>query len=290
MPARRDDARSDAGAASGKRAHRARPWNCPDSGATALALAALLASAAPTDAQAWGNLLLIEAPPASSTLAVGATTLAWPLYPGSDALRGTLLPGIDLYHSSGFFASTEQGLGWNLSQRSDVQAGVRLWPQPGRRRRDVPPAIAPIGMRLQQELFANLQALPVSLLQSGLLHGSGPHRDGMQLEVGATSGVPIGADLLAIGVAATYANAAHRQGYYGICTSDAAASVLRATPPLRAGWQDTSLSFSAEHRVDARWHVDGQLVVARLLGVSAPTPLVQSRRQVGATFSIWYDL
>ena len=278
MPARRADP--------GPHPTRRISWRGP----IALALAGLVAAGATSAAHAWGNLLLIEAPPADSTLAIGATTFVLPRHPGADRLEASVWPGLDYYRSNGFFVSTENGLGWNLAPRSDVQAGIRLWPQPGRRARDVRPGLSPIPLRIQEELFANIQALPALLLQSGWLYGSGPHRDGMQLEIGATSGLPIGTDLLAVGLAATYANAAHRQGYYGLSTSDALASGLAATRPLRAGWQDWSLTFSAEHRLSARWHVDGQLVVARLLGVAAPTPIVASRRQLGATFSLWYHL
>lgn len=51
--------------------------------------------------------------------------------------------------------------------------------------------------------------MPELLLQSGLSWGSGRHHNGDQLELGATSGIPLGDELLGISLAATYANAAH---------------------------------------------------------------------------------
>jgi outer membrane scaffolding protein for murein synthesis (MipA/OmpV family) len=238
-------------------------------------------------AQAWGNLLLLDPQPDVAVRSVGASVWSLPEYAGASKQDNSVLPAFDYYHPSGFFASTEDGLGWNVSSDKEIQAGVRLWPQFGRGSNDDPLRRSRLGVRIQQEAFFNIQALPVLLLQSGLLHGSGQQRNGMQLELGATSGIPIGKDLLGIGLSATYANHAHRQSYYGISPEDAAAI---GVAPVRTpnGWQDVSLTFSTEHRFDKRWHIDGQLIVARLVG-SAVGPVVGSRQQTAFTSTLWYD-
>jgi len=249
------------------------------------ALALGLATAA-LPARAWGSLLLIDPPPAATTLAAGAALWTLPSYPGAHRTQTALLPALDLEARNGFFASTDTGLGWNLSGRADVQAGWRLWPQFGRRARDVPAGIGGVGDRLQLEAFANVAAMPALLLQSGLSWGAGQNRDGAQLELGITSGVPIGADLLGIGVSATYANHAWRQSYYGISVPQAAASGLPQTR-LPAGWQDLSLTLSTEHRWGEHWRVDLQWIAARLLGAAATSPLAQTRRQQALTLDLW---
>ena len=257
-------------------------------GTCASAIAGLAAAGLPRTAHAWGDLVLIESPPEIATRSIGASLWALPRYPGAGRERATLWPALDYYAPSGVFVSTETGVGWNVSRRKDLQAGLRLWPQPGRKSSAGPAGVSPLNARIQQEAFLNYQALSALLLQSGLLHGSGHHGDGMQFEFGATSGVPIGKDLLGVGVAATFANHAHRQSYYGISQADAATSGLPATG-IPAGWQDLSVTFSVEHRFDSRWHTDGQIVVARLVGAAAATPIVASRTQAAATLTLWYD-
>ncbi len=253
-----------------------------------LAAAAVSASILlPTPSFAWGDLLLIDAPPEHATRAAGVTFWSLPRYVGSGSQRNVLYPAFDFYGTSGLFASTENGLGWNFSSRKDLQAGVRLWPEFGRKANEGHAGFSKIGARLQQEAFINYQAGPALLLQSGLLHGSGRHNAGVKLEIGATSGVPIGPDLLGIGISATYANGAHRQSYYGVSAADAVTSGLPATR-LGPGWHDVSLTLSTEHRFNAHWHADAQLIAARLVSTIADSPFV-SRMQTAATASLFHD-
>ena len=101
------------------------------------ALAACLGFA-PLAAHAWGSLLLIDAPPAISTLAVGPSLWTLPAYPGAQHERPRLIPGIDYYAASGFFASSDSAVGWNFAPREKVQAGLRLWPHTGRSAHESP--------------------------------------------------------------------------------------------------------------------------------------------------------
>ena len=252
-----------------------------------LTAVALGATHAPL-ARAWGNLLLIEAPPAATTFAAGPSLWRLPDYPGATRSRTSLLPGLDYASSSGVFASTDTGVGWNFSQRKSTQAGVRLWPQFGRSASDVQAGLGGIGPRLQVEAFANHAPWEVLLLQSGLLYGAGLHHDGVQMEIGATTGVPIGPDLLGIGVSATYANRAYRQSYYGVTAAQAAASGL-PQQAFASGLNDTSLTVSIEHKFDGRWRLSAQWIRVLLSPSIAATPIGVGRRPQVATVSLWRD-
>ncbi len=248
----------------------------------ALGLACGAWSGAP--AHAAGTLLLIDAPPTVPTLSAGVSARGWPAAPGSTRQQRALWPAFDYAAPNGFFASTDESIGWNLAPQFMDEAGVktwqwgaRLWPQWGRSQRDTPPGAERIGTRVLGELFANVQALPFLLLQSGASWGGGQHGEGAQLELGATSGVPIGEDLIGIGLAASYANAAQLRGSFG---------VYPAWQPSR-GWQDWSVAISAEHRFSAQWSVSGQWLGAHLLGDAARSPLTQSRWQPSFTLSLW---
>lgn len=259
--------------------------------ATPLCLA--LACAA-LDARAGGSLLLLDAPPAEPTWSGGLSVRGWPRAPGSGRQRDVLLPALDYESPSGFFAATDTGLGWNLAPRlldGDAakawQLGARLWPQSGRSRRESPPGINRLGSRLITQLFANVQATPELLLQSGLSWGSGRHHNGDQLELGATSGIPIGRELLAISLAATYADAAHLRGSFGVGPGESLASGLPEFHP-HSGWQDWSLALSAEHKFSTDWSVNGQWLHTRLIGQAAASPLTHARDQPAFILSLWH--
>ena len=258
-----------------------------------LGLAGLLVQAAAA-AHGAGSLLLLDEPPEQPTFSAGLTARGWPRAPGSARREQVLLPGLDYAGPSGLFASTDDGLGWNLAPMLlDAPAakawrlGARLWPQPGRSRRESPPGVERLGTRVVAQAFANVEAVPdLLLLQSGLSWGSGRHHDGGQLELGATSGIPLGKDLIAISLAATYANAAHLRGSFGVRAPEVQVSGLREFRPS-SGWQDWSVAFNVEHKFDQDWSVSGQWLQARLIGAAATSPLTHRRSQPQFSASVW---
>ncbi|OYU81152.1 MAG: hypothetical protein CFE45_28020, partial [Burkholderiales bacterium PBB5] len=153
-------------------------------------------------ARAAGSLVLIDGVPAQTTRAAGLSEWALPDYPGARSRQTTVLPGLDLYGASGWFVSTDNGVGWNLSSRVDVQAGVRLWPQFGRTSADAPRGLLPVGDRLQAQVFANQAVLPALLVQSAFAQGAGRNHRGTQAELGLTTGLPWGPNLLGLSLAA----------------------------------------------------------------------------------------
>lgn len=256
----------------------------------ALALAGTLPCA-----HAAGSLLLLDAPPVEATWSAGLSWRGWPRVPGSARQHFALLPALDYESPTGVFAATDTGLGWNLAPKllqGDAgrhwQLGARLWPQSGRSRRESPPGVDSLGTRLITQLFANHQVLPELLLQSGLAWGSGRHHNGGQLEFGATSGIPIGSELLAISLATTYANAAHLSGSFGVGRREAKASGLAEFHP-HAGWQDWSIALSAEHKFSPDWSVNGQWLHAQLIGQALHSPLTHSRDQPAFIASVWHQ-
>lgn len=248
--------------------------------------AAMLALVAAGPAQAAGNLLLIEAPPPKATLALGGSMWRLPQYPGAKKTDTLVLPALDWQLPNGMFVSTDTGVGWNLSSSKSVQAGVRLWPQFGRSRKDGPPGLDPIGLRIQAQGFANVQIGEVLLLQSGVMYGAGRDRDGLQVDLGATSGIPIGDSLIGIGLATSWANKAFRDSYYGVTAAESRASGLAAYTP-GSGTLDTSLTVSAELKFGTAWRLSGQVVLARLNTDLSRSPVVQQRRQDLATLTLW---
>jgi outer membrane scaffolding protein for murein synthesis (MipA/OmpV family) len=250
-------------------------------------LAALLALA-PHAASAWGNLLLLDPPPQQATWSAGASLWRIPAFPGASHLHDTLLPAFEWRDAQGRFVSTDSGVGWNLSQRKDTQFGLRVWPQLGRRSSDAPRGVGAVGPRLQAQAFANHAPHEALLLQSGLLIGGGQHRDGVQMELGLTSGLPIGADLLGLGLSANWANAAYRNSTFGISPTQSAASGLPAYAP-GAGWTDRCLTLSFEHRFSTSWRFDIQAFKVWFGSRITASPLGLSRSSMAATATLWRD-
>lgn len=252
----------------------------------------VLAIAAPS--WAAGSLVLMDAPPAESSGSGGVSTRSWPSAPGSRARSDDVLPAFEYLAPNGGFVSTDLGVGWNLvpllagtESARTWQAGARLWPQFGRPSRYTPQGIDRLGTRITSEAFVNVQVTPWLLLQSGASWGSGQHHDGQQLELGLSSGIPIGNDLIGVTLAATAANAAHLRSSYGVGPREALASGLPEWRP-RAGMMDWSIALNGEHKFSSRWSVSGQWLNARLVGDAAHSPLTTAKSQQTFSASLWY--
>jgi len=81
-------------------------------------------------------------------------------------------------------------------------------------RRDVLPDLGP---RLGKDAFLTYAPWPFLILQSDLLAGSTAHGDGIQAEVGATAGVPVGKRaIVEATVGATWSNDPYMRSYFGV--------------------------------------------------------------------------
>jgi len=209
---------------------------------------------APGLARAWDTLILIEAPPAQDKLAIGASYWVLPRSPDGQHNSYALTPAVDYYRHDGWFASTETGVGFNASHVDSWQAGVRLWPQFGRAGQDASLEQPRLGPRLQKQAFANVMLGEIALLQSALSYGSGRDQNGVQTEIGVTSGVPWQSGMLGIGLAATYGNHAYRRDYTHVEAS---------------GWSDWSWTVNVDQKLGSSWHADAQLQRATIIRSSA---------------------
>ncbi len=244
------------------------------------------------DAHALGGLIPIGAPPKEGfTLATGPALAGYPEAPGSDRTKTLPLVGVDFQSASGAFVSTEIGAGWNFSKREDLQFGARLWPVFGRNDdRSRARGLDDIGNRLGVGLFLNYEPWEFLVLQSSLLAGSGSDRDGAQFEAGATIGAPLGdAVLLGLTLGTTWANGAYMRSYFGVTPAASAASGLPVFTP-GAGRSDVNTSLNAEVRIDPRWKLSGQWLVARLIGDAGRSPVTLSRTQNTFSLTLWYQL
>lgn len=237
------------------------------------------------DAWGMGGLLLLDAPPVEQgRLAIGVSHLAWRA-PGLQRDRTWWMPALDAYATNGLFASTDYGLGWNLSRRDDVQAGVRLSVLPGREPAPVGGQSAGwrTGMRLERGLFCNIAAHDAVLLQGSLRQGGSYRRQGVMAELGVTTGLPMpDGQPLAITVGASWADRALR--------SSLAGDPFHPDRGPASGWHDWQLALSHEVALGAHWRLDGQWAIARLTGLHGAGVATPGQRENLLSIGVWRDL
>jgi len=250
----------------------------------------VLTSLASATGLAAGGTIFIDRPPEQGyTLSVGPSLWMFQAYPGGKKTDTVLLPGVDLYFANGAFVSTDNGIGWNLSRRDDLQFGPRLWAQLKRKASASPrlAGTADIGARLEKGAFLNYAPYEFLLVQSSVRYGSGVRSDGLLGEVGLTVGAPVGAHgTLALTLGSTWANQAYRQSYFGL-DEGAAQRSNRSPWQMQSGQQDTSLAISGEYHLDADWRLSGQWIRARLQGDAARSPVTESATQSLLSLTLW---
>lgn len=235
----------------------------------ATCLVALAAIAASEGAFAWGTLLWADPVSTADVLAVGASAWAMPRSPLSPQVQALLTPAVDYRRHDGWFASTESGVGIDISGDPAWQYGVRTWPQFGNEHGRGASSQPSIGPRLQGQWFANHMVGGILMVQSALSLGSARQRDGAQFEWGVASGLEVPGGQLGAGLSATWGNSPFRRDYAGVS---------------RAGLSDVSWTLGLDHRINAQWHMDAQLQQAWVMGPG------QRYRPWTGMWTLWRDL
>ena len=255
---------------------------------TVTALGAVMASGA--HAQAFDAVRLYGAAADRDGGTVGLAVVAGHAYMGSDERRTRAYPAIDYRWASGWFAGTTNGVGYNFSRQAGVQYGVRLTADFGRdeSRSAVLRGLGDVDARPEIGAFYNLQPTAHTFLTSSLRYGAGQGRDGLLLDLGAGLNAQVApAWRLGAGVAATWANAAYTQSYFGVDAAQAARSG-RGVYTAGAGVRDVRVSVSATYAITPRASATAALSYGRLQGDAARSPIVRDRAGVDGVLAVAY--
>jgi len=222
--------------------------------------------------------------------AVGFVVLGGPRYAGSDEQRARLLPFISYRWANGWFAGLENGVGYNFSGRSDLQYGVRLTADFGRKE-DASQALRGMGdVDAQPELglfYDQRWAAGVSL-KAAWRHGSGNEQKGSLLELGAGYALPLGIpSKVTLGVSVSVANQDYMQQYFGVDAQQAARSGYAPYTP-EAGLRDLRAGVNLLHPLGPRWGLNAGLLAVRLSDEAALSPLVRERNYLLGTVGMAY--
>lgn len=212
----------------------------------------------------------------------GAAVLLGRAYPGASENRTRVLPSLEYQWANGWFAGVQSGVGFNASRQADMAYGLRLTADFGReeKRSAVLKGLGDVAARPQVGAFFNASPMRGLTLLSSLRYGSGDERDGLLADVGVGTGWPLSPSWrLGAQLAATWANAAHQQAYFGVDAAQSAASGLAAFRP-GAGLQNVRASASVVYSVAPQWSVSVGLTHTELQGDARRSPLV---RETGST-------
>ena len=138
-------------------------------------------------AQAFDAVRLYGSPSGAGEGNVGAAVIFGHQYMGSDERRTLVLPGLGYQWTNGWFAGTTNGVGYLFSSAPNMQYGLRVTADFGRResRSTALKGMGNIDARPEVGAFFNYFPTREIFLTSSLRYGSGNDRDGLQVDLGA---------------------------------------------------------------------------------------------------------
>lgn len=250
-------------------------------------------------------------PDGSRDMYVGLGVVAAPDYLGARAMRGALLPLLQVEWSNGAFVSGLSG-GMHLSRRQDVEFGPLLAIDAGRdqdgparvggvtpfRGVSIAPESMPIGQglqgmpdvraRLQAGAFANYYLAPSLRLASSILYGAGNERDGLVWNIGLQqtwTGLPHHRVSLSAGV--NLVNRRYNAGFFGVSPEESMNSGHLEYAP-RGGLRDVYVGAAWNWALSPSWMVASAARLARLRGDARHSPLVERPTNITVSSGLVY--
>src|SRR5699024_10070201 len=208
----------------------------------------------------------------SNHLTLGLGVAALPQYQGSDDYEAEPVPIVDAQYGR-FFIKSGEGIGMNIIKTPTFIAGASIDVMSGYDEDDVPDGIEELDSSLGARLF-------VSARFDGLVTTLAATRAVTESDRGLVLNAALAYPLLATErftitptLHTTWANDKYMNSYFGVDSSEAAASGLDYYQP-ESGFKNISLRVSASYRITESVIVLGAVGVTHLLGDAADSPLV----------------
>jgi len=242
-------------------------------------------------AQAFDAVRLFGVPEGDGAGTVGAVVLSVPDYMGSDERRWLVLPSIDYRWKNGWFAGLSNGIGYLFPSRPDMQVGLRVTADFGRKasRSAALTGMGDVEPRAEAGAFFNYFPTAEVFLTSSLRYGAGNDYDGLQVDLGIGYAKQVAPQWrIALGAAATVVNGAFMQTFFGVTPDQSAASGHPVYTP-GAGLRDVRLNATATYFIDARWSLTAGVTVSSLQGDTRDSPIVFERTPVSGVMALSYS-
>jgi outer membrane scaffolding protein for murein synthesis (MipA/OmpV family) len=242
-------------------------------------------------AQAFDAVRLYGTPSGAGEGSVGLAVIETYEYMGSDERRTMVFPGLGYQWTNGWFAGTSNGVGYLFSSAPDVQYGVRVTADFGRKesRSAALTGMGNIDARPEIGVFFNYFPTREFFLTSSLRYGAGNDRDGLQVDLGAGYGVQFAPQWrAAAGVAATWVNGASMQENFGVTSAQALSSGYAAYS-AGAGLRDVRANLSLNWFITKEWTLTGAASVSSLQGDAPDSPIVRQRTSTSGVLALGYQ-
>lgn len=256
-----------------------------------LLAAALAVVGAAAHAQAFDAVRIFGPVEADGKGAVGVALASAPEFLGSRKRRTLLLPVFDYRWKNGFFAGTSNGIGHLFSSAPNVQYGLRITADFGRKASRSPALNGMGDIDAAAELggFFNYFVSPAISLTSSLRYGAGNDRKGMLIDLGANYAVQLTPQWRsAVGVGVSYVNAKTMQSAFGVTPAQSVSSGYAPYSP-GAGFRDVRATASLNYFVNRQWAVTGVVSASALQGDAKRSPIVRDRSPVTGVLAVTYE-
>lgn len=200
------------------------------------------------------------------------------------------MPLLDYQWKNGWFAGTTNGLGYNFSRRPDMDYGVRLTADLGRKesRSSALRGLGNVDARPEVGIFYNYSLSPSLALTSSLRYGSGNDHNGVVVDVGAAYSMVLAPQWrLGLGVSATVANAKYMQSYFGVTPAQSTTSGY-APYTAGSGVRDVRASAALTYSVNPRVAITTALSASSLQGDAKGSPVTRKRSTATGIVSVSY--
>jgi outer membrane scaffolding protein for murein synthesis (MipA/OmpV family) len=211
-------------------------------------------------------------------------------YSGADDTRTRVLPVLGYHWANGWFASTSQGVGYNMSSTPGLQYGPRITVDLGRREHDDPPLHGLGNVKPSAELggFVNYRVIDALSLNASVRAGAGEDHRGLRADFGVAWGTELAPGLrLRVGTGITVTNQAYAQSRYGVSATQAANSGYASYTP-KAGVQDVHGSIGLNYTLAPRVTLSTSLIATSLMGDAKDSPVVRKASNVGGQVGVAY--
>jgi outer membrane protein len=255
-----------------------------------LMLAIGLITMAPVALAQSDTVQLQSAAPGKDGGRVGLAAVAAPRYQGSDQRGGMLVPLLEYQWANGWFAGFGNGVGYNFSQRRDMQYGLRVTADFGRSesRASALHGMGDIEPKPQWGAFANAFLSRDFALNASVRYGAGVDNDGAQMDVGASYSTALAPQWrLSMGLAATMANASYMRSYFGVTPAQAAATRYTTYTP-DGGLRDARASLFITHQINPRTYLTAGVSASALADTAKSSPLTREASTVTGLLAASY--
>jgi len=208
---------------------------------------------------------------------VGGGVAVLPAYEGSNEVRVTPAPTIDVRYKDLAFLSIGEGLGVNILRGTNYRAGVALTYDIGREHNAATrlAGTANIDPAPVFKAFAQYAFVPVVL--SIAVNQALTSYQGLTANIGAY--MPVVANetfQVFVGPEITFADSRYMQAYFGINPQNTSSQSHFHNYSANGGLKDAKLGVAGFYNITDHWFLDADAGVERLLGSAPGSPIVQT--------------